>query len=134
MREARNEVDRRLRARVRVRYKGRQLGYHGVVARLNFDPDKVINSGEGGFITTDDDDIAARCLYMSGCYEEGTISTRACRKLCEVHADHAKLVQSRMNGQYKHDASINQQLIPRTSAEVHGTLGINFIGHRFNVG
>lgn len=31
--------------------------------------DKVINSGEGGFMTTSDDEIAARAIFLAGAYE-----------------------------------------------------------------
>lgn len=52
-----------------VTYKDRQLGYHAEVTAYSTQSDKVINSGEGGFITTDDDDIAAQAIYLTGCYE-----------------------------------------------------------------
>lgn len=39
--------------------------------------DKVINSGEGGFVTTSDDEIAARIIFLSGAYE---------RRYCEERA------------------------------------------------
>jgi dTDP-4-amino-4,6-dideoxygalactose transaminase len=52
-----------------VMWKGRQLGYHAAVACYSTQSDKVINSGEGGFITTDVDDIAAQAIYYTGCYE-----------------------------------------------------------------
>lgn len=39
------------------------------VAAYSTQSDKVINSGEGGFITTGDDEIAARAIYLAGAYE-----------------------------------------------------------------
>ncbi|CAN0494797.1 unnamed protein product, partial [Discosporangium mesarthrocarpum] len=33
--------------------------------------DKVINSGEGGFLTTDDEQLASKAVYLSGAYEMG---------------------------------------------------------------
>jgi len=52
-----------------VEWKGRQLGYHGTMASYSTQSDKVINSGEGGFITTEDSQIAANLIFLSGCYE-----------------------------------------------------------------
>ena len=56
-----------------VTWRGRQLGYHGKLAAYSTQSDKVINSGEGGFVTTDDDAIAAQLIYNSihrnGCME-----------------------------------------------------------------
>eukprot|EP00966_Prymnesium_polylepis_P323365 7379565-Prymnesium_polylepis.1 len=52
-----------------VKYNGRQLGYHAKVSCYSTQSDKVINSGEGGFITTDDDALMAKAIYYSGAYE-----------------------------------------------------------------
>ena len=52
-----------------VTWRGRQLGYHGKLAAYSTQSDKVINSGEGGFVTTDDDAVAAQLIYLSGAYE-----------------------------------------------------------------
>mmetsp|Transcript_14316 Transcript_14316/g.21601 ORF Transcript_14316/g.21601 Transcript_14316/m.21601 type:complete len:282 (+) Transcript_14316:1-846(+) len=52
-----------------VKWNNRQLGYHGVLASYSTQSDKVINSGEGGLLVTDDAQIAAQLIYMSGAYE-----------------------------------------------------------------
>lgn len=39
------------------------------VAAYSTQSDKVINSGEGGFVVTSDDAIAAKAIYLSGAYE-----------------------------------------------------------------
>ncbi|MGE5197245.1 MAG: DegT/DnrJ/EryC1/StrS family aminotransferase [Deltaproteobacteria bacterium] len=41
-------------------YKGKKIGGHGNVACFSFHPRKVITTGEGGMITTDDPDSAVR--------------------------------------------------------------------------
>ena len=41
-------------------YKGRRIGGHGNTACFSFHPRKVITTGEGGMITTDDPEAAAR--------------------------------------------------------------------------
>jgi len=69
-----------------VKWRGRQLGYHGLAASYSTQSDKVINSGEGGFITTDDDAFAAKAIYWSGCYERryGMHATPPPTELCEA--------------------------------------------------
>ena len=52
-----------------VKYRGRQLGYHAAVSAYSTQSDKVINSGEGGFLTTNDDALMAKAIYLSGAYE-----------------------------------------------------------------
>jgi len=52
-----------------VKWRGRQLGYHALISSYSTQSDKVINSGEGGFITTEDEQIAAKIIFLSGCYE-----------------------------------------------------------------
>jgi len=52
-----------------ILWDGRQQGFHGKVSCYSCQSDKVINAGEGGFITTDDDEIAAKIIYLSGAYE-----------------------------------------------------------------
>lgn len=39
------------------------------VAAYSCQSDKMINSGEGGFLTTNDEELFAKAIYMSGCYE-----------------------------------------------------------------
>ena len=46
------------------RYQGRPIGGHGTMACFSFHPRKVISCGEGGMITTNDADIAARMRLL----------------------------------------------------------------------
>lgn len=48
---------------------------HCQVTAYSTQSDKVINSGEGGFVTTSDDEIAARAIFLAGAYE---------RRYCEI--------------------------------------------------
>ncbi|CAB1104753.1 unnamed protein product [Ectocarpus sp. CCAP 1310/34] len=69
-----------------VTWRGRQLGYHAKVSAFSTQSDKVINSGEGGFVTTSDDEMAAKAIYLSGAYE-GRYSKHLVRPsdaLCEA--------------------------------------------------
>ena len=49
---------------------GVQLGRSASVACYSSQSAKVINSGEGGFFMTDDDELAARAACYAGCYEQ----------------------------------------------------------------
>lgn len=47
---------------------GRHTGTWGQVGCYSAQTYKHINSGEGGLLVTDDDDVAAQAILMSGCY------------------------------------------------------------------
>lgn len=49
-----------------AQYKGRNVGGLGTVATFSFYGNKVITTGEGGMITTDDDGLAARMRILKG--------------------------------------------------------------------
>jgi dTDP-4-amino-4,6-dideoxygalactose transaminase len=51
-----------------ARWRGRFSGTHGALAAFSTQTYKHMNSGEGGFLTTDDPDIAARAVLLSGSY------------------------------------------------------------------
>lgn len=49
---------------------GRKIGTIGKVGCFSFQSYKLVNAGEGGILVTDDPEIAARAIIMSGAYEE----------------------------------------------------------------
>ncbi|MEJ5991828.1 aminotransferase class I/II-fold pyridoxal phosphate-dependent enzyme [Ramlibacter sp. PS3R-8] len=51
-----------------ARWDGKHTGTWGKVGCYSSQTYKHINSGEGGLLVTDDDDVAARAILMSGCY------------------------------------------------------------------
>ena len=51
-----------------ARFGGVPSGRHGVVGCYSMQTYKHINSGEGGFIVTDDAVVAAKCVLLSGSY------------------------------------------------------------------
>ena len=48
---------------------GRKIGTIGQIGCLSFQSYKLINAGEGGIFLTDDPELAARAVIMSGAYE-----------------------------------------------------------------
>ncbi len=49
---------------------GRNIGTIGKVGCFSFQSYKLVNAGEGGIMITDDPELAARAIIMSGAYEE----------------------------------------------------------------
>ncbi|HQY43829.1 MAG TPA: aminotransferase class I/II-fold pyridoxal phosphate-dependent enzyme [Paracoccaceae bacterium] len=50
-------------------WNGRNIGTLGKVGCFSFQSYKLVNAGEGGIMVTDDPEIAARAVIMSGAYE-----------------------------------------------------------------
>lgn len=50
-------------------WNGRQIGTLGRVGCFSFQSYKLVNAGEGGILITDDPEVAARAVIMSGAYE-----------------------------------------------------------------
>lgn len=48
---------------------GRKIGTIGKVGCFSFQSYKLVNAGEGGILVTDDPEIIARAVFMSGAYE-----------------------------------------------------------------
>jgi dTDP-4-amino-4,6-dideoxygalactose transaminase len=51
-------------------WNGRNIGTIGKVGCFSFQSYKLVNAGEGGIMITDDPEIAARAIIMSGAYEQ----------------------------------------------------------------
>lgn len=51
-----------------AKWDGRHTGTWGKIGCYSAQTYKHINSGEGGLLITDDDDVAAQAILMSGCY------------------------------------------------------------------
>jgi len=49
---------------------GKNIGTIGKIGCFSFQSYKLINAGEGGILVTDDADLVARAIIMSGAYEE----------------------------------------------------------------
>jgi dTDP-4-amino-4,6-dideoxygalactose transaminase len=52
-----------------VRYEDKHSGHVGVACAISSQSYKMINFGEGGFLLTDDPEIAARAAVYAGAYE-----------------------------------------------------------------
>lgn len=52
-----------------TKWGGRNIGTIGKIGCFSFQSYKMLNSGEGGVMITDDEDLIARAIIMSGAYE-----------------------------------------------------------------
>jgi len=52
-----------------IKYENKKICSFGLISTISTQSNKLINSGEGGFVLTDDPDIMAYCMISSGCYE-----------------------------------------------------------------
>jgi len=57
-------------------WKGKPIGSFGQSSTISTQANKVINSGEGGFLLTNDDEIMARAICSAGCYEDYMLKHR----------------------------------------------------------
>ena len=53
-----------------TKWHGRNIGTIGKVGCFSFQSYKLVNAGEGGIMITDDPELAARAIIMSGAYEQ----------------------------------------------------------------
>ena len=51
-------------------WNGKNIGTIGKIGCFSFQSYKLVNAGEGGILITDDPEVAARCVIMSGAYEQ----------------------------------------------------------------
>ncbi|MFY0692033.1 MAG: aminotransferase class I/II-fold pyridoxal phosphate-dependent enzyme [Paracoccaceae bacterium] len=70
-------------------WNGRNIGTLGKIGCFSFQSYKMINAGEGGILITDDPELVARAVIMSGAYEHNW-------KKHEIVADHAARFQNKL--------------------------------------
>ena len=67
-----------------TRWRGRNIGTIGAIGCFSFQSYKLLNAGEGGILVTDDADLVARAIIMSGAYEHNwqkhPVLTTACAR------------------------------------------------------
>jgi dTDP-4-amino-4,6-dideoxygalactose transaminase len=78
------------------RWRGKQIGSFGKAGCFSFQSNKVINAGEGGMLTTNDDEIIVKATYLSGAYEMNYKKHFAQSPLFEEFADRLPLRNARM--------------------------------------
>jgi len=77
-------------------WNGRNIGTIGRVGCFSFQSYKLINAGEGGMLITDDDELFARAVIMSGAYEHYWKTHPGIGALCEKWQNQLPLYNLRM--------------------------------------
>lgn len=78
-------------------WNGRKIGTIGQIGCFSFQSYKMINAGEGGIMITDNADLIARAIIMSGAYEHNWKKHSALRAACEHWQNKLPLYNVRMN-------------------------------------
>ena len=78
-------------------WKGRRIGTLGRVGCFSFQSYKMINAGEGGILVTDDPDLAARAVIMSGAYEHNWKKHPVLQEAFAAHQNRLPLYNLRLN-------------------------------------
>ncbi|RBI84244.1 aminotransferase [Rhodosalinus halophilus] len=109
---------------------GRRIGTIGRVGCFSFQSYKLVNGGEGGMLITDDADLVARAVIMSGAYEHNWKKHGALQAPFETWQNKLPLYNMRMSNLAA--AVIRPQLaeIPRRVRD--GRAGHDFVAERLN--
>lgn len=78
-------------------WNGRKIGTIGTIGCFSFQSYKMINAGEGGIMITDDADLVARAIIMSGAYEHNWKKHPVLQDAFAVHQNQWPLYNLRMS-------------------------------------
>ncbi|MEM8631411.1 MAG: aminotransferase class I/II-fold pyridoxal phosphate-dependent enzyme [Pseudomonadota bacterium] len=76
---------------------GRKVGTIGKIGCFSFQSYKLVNAGEGGILITDDADLVARAVIMSGAYEHNWKKHKVVAERCAHWQNRLPLYNMRMN-------------------------------------
>lgn len=93
-----------------VKYNGVHTGHHGVACGVSAQSFKLLNSGEGGFVLTDDPEIAMRAAVLAGAYETNADKHK---NLPEIEEKFAQLSVELPNLSLRMSALTSSILIPQ---------------------
>jgi len=113
-----------------TKWNGQDIGTIGKVGCFSFQSYKLINAGEGGILVTDDVDIAARAVIMSGAYEHAWKKHDGLQEACARWQNRLPLYNMRM--QNLSAAVIRPQLaeVPRRVAD--GRRNHDYVAQKLN--
>jgi dTDP-4-amino-4,6-dideoxygalactose transaminase len=78
-------------------WNGRKIGTIGRVGCFSFQSYKMVNAGEGGILITDDADLVARAVIMSGAYEHNWKKHSILAEACSRWQNKLPLYNLRLN-------------------------------------
>jgi perosamine synthetase len=109
---------------------GRKIGTIGKIGCFSFQSYKLVNAGEGGMLITDDPELAARCVIMSGAYEHNWKKHPGLQNSYMLWQNKLPLYNMRM--QNLSAAVIRPQLPEVTSRVAKGRAGHDRVAARLN--
>lgn len=113
-----------------TKWNGRNIGTIGKIGCFSFQSYKLLNAGEGGILITDDPDIIARAVIMSGAYEHNWKKHPVLQDRFAHWQNRLPLYNTRLNNLSA--AIIRPQLaeIPRRVKD--GRRNHDYVAHRLN--
>lgn len=78
-------------------WRGQKIGTLGRIGCFSFQSYKMVNAGEGGILITDDADLVARAIIMSGAYEHNWQKHPVLLEAFERHQNQLPLYNLRLN-------------------------------------
>ncbi|MEP2639806.1 aminotransferase class I/II-fold pyridoxal phosphate-dependent enzyme [Roseobacter sp.] len=78
-------------------WRGQKIGTLGRIGCFSFQSYKMINAGEGGIMITDDPDLVARAIIMSGAYEHNWKKHPVLQNAFAKHQNQLPLYNLRLN-------------------------------------
>lgn len=98
---------------------GRKIGTIGAIGCFSFQSFKLMNSGEGGMLVTEDPDLIARAIIMSGAYEHNWKQHPVAHDRCRFWQNKLPLYNMRMNNL---SAAVVRSQIPEIPRRVNDGL------------
>lgn len=112
-------------------WRGRKIGTIGKIGCFSFQSYKMINAGEGGILITDDADLVARAILMSGAYEHNWQKHPVLLEAFERHQNQFPLYNLRLNNMSA--ALIRPQLNLLPQRVKNGRRNHDYVAARLNI-
>lgn len=111
-------------------WNNRKIGTIGAVGCFSFQSYKMVNGGEGGVLLTDDPDIFAKAVFMSGAYEHNWAKHGHPEVPFEKYQNQFPLFNLRMNNL---SAAVIRPQIPLINERVaKGLKNYNYVAEKLN--
>lgn len=111
-------------------WRGQKIGTLGKVGCFSFQSYKMVNAGEGGILITDDADLVARAIIMSGAYEHNWKKHPVLLEAFSRHQNKLPLYNLRLNNLSA--ALIRPQLDALAQRVLDGRRNHDYVADRLN--
>lgn len=111
-------------------WRGQKIGTIGKVGCFSFQSYKMVNAGEGGILITDDADLVARAIIMSGAYEHNWKKHPVLLEAFSRHQNKLPLYNLRLNNLSA--ALVRPQLDALAQRVADGRRNHDYVAERLN--